>query len=291
MFICVHRRSHHIFEIAFGRILPSILRALTAALLMQAAVVVHAAETTLANGVFLVAKPDLPDPNFRETVVLITQPEVGGGPLGVIVNRPLAARLSEVIPGATQVPEQFDRIYDGGPVAPNGLLFLVRSHERPERSLQVLADVYLSGDAGLIEQIVRGEVSVPAFRAYAGYSGWAPGQLQAEIMRGGWYLIQADADTIFSADSSTVWTDLIKRITTRSTAVESPHLTVRASNRQVLALKKFLDLVHPRLGARVVAAGVLDADRFELGQQFALARRQVDRRFDYDMAQQIARGR
>jgi len=149
--------------------------------------------------------------------VLITQPEVGGGPLGVIVNRPLDARLSEVIPGATQVPEQFDRIYRGGPVEPNGLLFLVRSTARPERSLQVLQDVYLSGDGELIEQIVRGEVSVAAFRAYAGYSGWAPGQLQAEIARGGWYLIQADADMVFAADASTMWPELIRRIATKRT--------------------------------------------------------------------------
>ena len=192
--------------------------------------VVHAAETTLANGVFLVAKPELLDPNFRETVVLITQPEVGGGPLGVIVNRPLDARLSEVIPGAAKVPEQFDQIYGGGPVMPNALLLLVRSEVRPERSLQVLADVYLSSDAGLIEQIVRGEVSVPAFRAYAGFAGWAPGQLQAEIVRGGWYVIQADADTVFALDASSVWAELIKRITTRSTAVEAPQLAARAGN-------------------------------------------------------------
>ena len=177
----------------------------------------HAADATLANGVFLVAKPEMFDPNFRETVVLITQPEVGGGPLGVIVNRPLDARLSEVIPGATQVPEQFDRIYSGGPVEPNGLLLLVRSQVRPEHSLQVLQDVYLSGDGGLIEQIVRGEASVAAFRAYAGYSGWAPGQLQAELARGGWYLIQADADMVFTADASTMWPELIRRIATKRT--------------------------------------------------------------------------
>ena len=106
-----------------------------------------------------------------------------------------------------------------------------RREVRPERSLQVLADVYLSGDAGLIEQIVRGEVSVPAFRAYAGFAGWAPGQLQAEIARGGWYLIEADADTVFAPDVSSVWAELIKRITTRSTAVESPQVTARTSGR------------------------------------------------------------
>lgn len=213
-----------------SRVIILIFRTLAAALLMQVAVA-YAADIPLANGVFLVAKPELLDPNFRETVVLITQPEVGGGPLGVIVNRPLDARLSEVIPGAANVPEQFDQIYGGGPVMPNALLFLVRSEVRPERSLQVLADVYLSSDAGLIEQIVRGEVSVPAFRAYAGFAGWAPGQLQAEIVRGGWYVIQADADTVFALDASSVWAELIKRITTRSTAVDAPHLTARAGNR------------------------------------------------------------
>ncbi len=174
-------------------------------------------ETAFANGVFLVAKPDLLDPNFRETVVLITQPEVGGGPIGVIVNRPIAARLSEIVPDTVKVPERYDQLYGGGPVARNRVLFLVRSQQRPERSLQVLADVYLSGDPGTLEQIMRGEMTVMAFRAYAGYSGWAPGQLQAEIARGGWYVIKADADTIFAADASTIWPELIKRVTTRST--------------------------------------------------------------------------
>ena len=186
-------------------------------------------EAALANGVFLVAKTDLLDPNFRETVVLITQPEVGGGPLGVIVNRPVAARLSDALPDLGAVPEQFDQIYGGGPVARDQLLFLVRTPQRPERGLQVLADVYLSGDPGMLKSIVRGEMTVAAFRAYAGYAGWAPGQLQAEILRGGWYVIQADADTIFSADPAAVWPELIKRVTTHSARFAAPRAALTAS--------------------------------------------------------------
>ena len=203
-------------------LLPLVLRALAAALLLQAAVVVHAADTALANGVFLVAKADLLDPNFRETVVLITEPLVGGGPIGVIVNRPIAARLSEIMPGTGKVPERFDQIYGGGPVARNQLLFLVRTQMRPERSLQVLVNVYLSGDRELLEQILRGDVKVEAFRAYAGYSGWAPGQLQNELLRGGWHVIPADADTIFAANSATVWPELTKRIETHRTRADFP---------------------------------------------------------------------
>src|SRR5258708_11849352 len=147
-----------------------------------------AQQPPLANGVFLVAKPDLLDPNFQETVVLITEPGVGVGPLGVIVNRPFGARLSEVVPDAPTLPEKFDAIYGGGPVARNRLLFLVRTQQRPERSLRVLADVYLSGDPPVLEQVKRGEVT--AFRAYAGHSSWAPGQLQREILTARWDVVQ-----------------------------------------------------------------------------------------------------
>jgi putative transcriptional regulator len=195
-------------------------RLFAAALIVIGIIATDAADgqdAPLGNGVFLVAKPELLDPNFRETVLLITQPQVGGGPVGVIVNRPLPVRLSKVLPGVGTVPEQFDHVYRGGPVARNELLFLLRASRRPERSLQVLADVFMSGDIRLLEQVVRREMTVTAFRAYAGYSGWAPGQLQAEIARGGWHVIQADADAIFESDPSAMWEKLIRRINTRST--------------------------------------------------------------------------
>jgi putative transcriptional regulator len=211
-----------------SRVFPLVFQAL-AALLLQAASA-HAADVPLANGVFLVAKPVMLDPNFSETVVLITEPLVGGGPIGVIVNRPVAARLSEAVPGLGSVPEAYDQIYGGGPVARNQMLFLVRTRDRPEHALQVLADVYLSGDRELLAKIIRGDAKVAAFRAYAGYSGWAPGQLESEITLGGWYVVQADADMIFAADASTVWPELIRRINTRSTRLVEP--------REALAIRR-----------------------------------------------------
>jgi putative transcriptional regulator len=176
-----------------------------------------AQDAALANGVFLVAKPDLPDPNFRETVVLITQPDAASGPLGVIINRPLAARLSDAMPGIGVIPELSNQIYGGGPVARNRVLFLVRSREPAPRSLQVLDDVYLTGDPELPAKIARGDLKADSYRAFVGYSGWAPRQLQAEIAAGGWYLTPADADMIFAVDASSVWPAMIKRVTTLTT--------------------------------------------------------------------------
>jgi putative transcriptional regulator len=182
---------------------------------------VVAAEDPLANGILLVAKPSLPDPNFRETVVLITQPVPGGGPLGVILNRPTGARLSEAWPEAGAVPEQFDALYGGGPVARNQIIFLVRSKEPVGKALRVLSDVYLSGDPELLKNIVAAEVKIVALRAYAGYAGWAPRQLQAEIAQGGWYLIPADADTLFARDAASLWSNLIRKITLRTAGFAS----------------------------------------------------------------------
>ena len=214
--ICVHLRLRKAFTTAAKRARHPVLQVLFAAFVSHAAAA-HAAEASLANGVFLVAKPELLDPNFRETVVLITQPVPGGGPLGVILNRPLAARLSLALPGVGSVPEQFDTIYGGGPVSRNQLIFLVRTREGAANALRVLDDVYLSADPALLKQVIGGELKVGAFRAYGGYAGWAPHQLQAEITAGGWHMIPADADTIFSADVATMWPELIKRITRRTT--------------------------------------------------------------------------
>jgi putative transcriptional regulator len=203
-----------------GRIGSAVSLVLAAVLLPAG--VAHAEDDPLANGVLLVAKPELFDPNFRETVVLITQPVPGGGPLGVILNRPTDARLSEAWTDAGAVPEQFDQLYGGGPVMRNRVLFLVRSSARVENGLRVLDDVYMSGDPELLKKIVASDVKVKSLRAYAGYAGWAPRQLQAEIAAGGWYVVPADADTIFTADVTTMWPELIRKITQRSTRYAPP---------------------------------------------------------------------
>jgi putative transcriptional regulator len=190
---------------------------LVCALLLVMHIARAAEDESLANGILLVARPELTDPNFRETVVLITQPVAGGGPLGVILNRPTEFRLSQLLPSAGAIPEQFDHIYVGGPVARNQIIYLVHTEERFDQGLPVLDNVYLAGDAQLVKDIVAAKIKAKALRAYAGYAGWAPRQLQGEISAGGWYMLPADAATIFAADTASLWRELIRRITQRST--------------------------------------------------------------------------
>jgi putative transcriptional regulator len=167
-----------------------------------------------ANAVFLVAARDLNDPNFRQTVVLVTHPQQGG-PWGVIINRPLRQRLSEVFTDHETLKGRKDVLFFGGPVARDGLVFLVRSASPPPRSVALLHDVYFTGDADWIDERLKRPEPTRGLRVYAGYSGWGPDQLQREIARGGWHVHPADAETVFDKAPSRIWPELIERATTK----------------------------------------------------------------------------
>ena len=168
----------------------------------------------MANAVFLIANPGLQDPNFRETVVLVTHPREGA-PWGVIINRPLDHRLSEVFTEFETLKNRKDVLFFGGPVARDGLVFLVRSLKPPPRAVPVLRDVYFISDIDWIEGLLQRPEPTRGLRVYSGYSGWAPGQLQSEIARGGWHVLPADADTVFDSDTARIWPELIKRAAAR----------------------------------------------------------------------------
>lgn len=175
----------------------------------------------VANSIFLVAREGLPDPNFRETVVLVTQP-LHGGPFGVIINRPLEQRLSEVFTEFESLKDREDVLYFGGPVKPDGLVFLVRAKTRPLRGMSVLKDVYFTGDTELVEKLLRRRNPTEGLKVFVGYSGWAPLQLHHEIGRGDWHIVPANSAIVFEKDPERIWPELIKRVGVRKTGHEVP---------------------------------------------------------------------
>lgn len=170
-----------------------------------------------ANAIFLVAKEVMRDPRFRETVLLVTQPREGG-PWGVIVNRPLEIRLAEIFADNELMQKRKDVLFFGGPVMPDGLVFLVRSTNPPPRSVPVLKDVYFTGDVDWIDEQLRRPDPTRDLRVYAGYAGWGEGQLQNELERGDWLVLPADAATVFDKEPKLIWPELIRRAGTRPTA-------------------------------------------------------------------------
>jgi hypothetical protein len=85
--------------------------------------------------------------------------------------------------------------------------------------MRVLKDVYFTSDKDWIEALLKKPDPARGLRVYAGYSGWGLGQLQNEMKRGDWYVLPADADTIFDKDVSRIWPDLVQRASARPTAL------------------------------------------------------------------------
>jgi putative transcriptional regulator len=161
-----------------------------------------------ARGKFLVAARTLVDPNFSETVVLLVDHGEEGS-WGLVINRPTAVPLSKLFPEEKALQKRDDHLFSGGPVSPGRFLLLVRSPRPPENSRPVFAEVHLASSPA----VLRGPDArvITEFRAYAGYSGWAPGQLETEIARGDWYILTAEAAAVFAEDPALVWATLHTR--------------------------------------------------------------------------------
>jgi putative transcriptional regulator len=156
---------------------------------------------------FLIAKPGMPDPNFRETVVLVVQ-GTDSAATGVIINRPTNRSLAELLP--SERFESFtDPIFFGGPVAPQGLFALFQADKFSGAAVPILPGVYLAVLPDSVDALLG---KPPAkIRFFSGYSGWAPGQLQGELDRGDWLVVDADARTVFLKDTSRLWQDMVRR--------------------------------------------------------------------------------
>ena len=160
------------------------------------------------NGALLVARPGLLDPNFRQTVVLVTQ-RPDGSTVGVILNRPTQLELAPLVPGLP-AGNYKDALYFGGPVMHRSVVAVFESAEAPASSaFHVLRGIYLSMHQDNIAQLLRSGAA--RYRIYVGFAGWAPGQLESEFAREGWYALPADPQVVFRSDTRGLWEELVAR--------------------------------------------------------------------------------
>jgi putative transcriptional regulator len=166
---------------------------------------------TTSGSNLLVARPNLPDPNFSDTVVLVSQ-RGRFGPVGVIVNRPTSIPLARMFPDMEKLRKREDKLYFGGPVNRTQLTFAFRAASPPADSVEVAAGVYISSDMGLLRELLGEDDSAERVRVFAGYAAWAPAQLDAEIARGDWRLMRPEIGAIFSKKPDTLWPELDRRV-------------------------------------------------------------------------------
>jgi putative transcriptional regulator len=172
-----------------------------------------------ANGLFLIAKPSLTDPNFERTVVLVTQTE-DASTVGVVINRPSTLKLSQFVSPEMPTQNYRDPVFIGGPVMRQVMIAVYRSGTVPEApAFHVLKDVYLTMHPDNIEKLLADPAA--RYRLYAGFSGWAPNQLESEFTRDGWYILPADEPTLFRTSTEGLWEELVERAMRRDPKARS----------------------------------------------------------------------
>ena len=161
-------------------------------------------DTKPLTTILLVARAELPDSNFKDSVVLVMN-NIGPAPAGVIINRPTRIAVSRLFPDLQRLAQLDDKLYFGGPVETALVSFLFRADTPPEHATQVLDGVHFSTNGELLRKLLGRDKPMDGLRIFIGHSGWAPGQLEAEIARGDWALAPAETDAIFDRKSEHPW--------------------------------------------------------------------------------------
>ena len=161
------------------------------------------------QGQLLLASPDLRDPNFFHTVVLMVRHNDEGA-LGLVLNRPLNVRLGDVWNQVGEgAPARNDVIHLGGPC--EGPLMAL--HDEPTLGeSEALAGVHFATSRELLEQLVADPTRQASF--FAGFAGWSPGQLEGEMSEGSWLTMPATPAHVFAADAD-LWDKLTRELSGR----------------------------------------------------------------------------
>lgn len=160
-----------------------------------------------AAGHLLVATPLLTDGHFSRTVVYLLEHD-GGGTVGVVLNRPSHTPVGQVLPAWHDAVSGPAVVFGGGPVQPDGALCLGQLDTGVVGMREVVdgvSTIDLDGDVTVIAPIAR------RLRVFAGHAGWSPGQLDAELDEGAWWVLAGGPQDLFSEDPSTMWRQVLRR--------------------------------------------------------------------------------
>jgi putative transcriptional regulator len=159
------------------------------------------------RGQLLLSGPSLVDPNFRHTVILLGNHDDDGA-MGVILNRRSPVAVADAVPPLAALVGPDELVFLGGPVQPEAVLVLADFAE-PERAGELVLESvgFLPGE--LDDAAAVGEMH--AVRVFAGYAGWARGQLESELAEGSWLVFPALSHDIFTSRPDELWSDVLRR--------------------------------------------------------------------------------
>jgi putative transcriptional regulator len=168
---------------------------------------------TSLTGQLLVATPQMEDPRFRETVILIVKHDKDGA-LGITINRPLGTYpLAYLLEGFGEKNVTADRnleVFSGGPVRREAAFVIhTTEYSRPE-TIPINEYLAATSTKEIFHDIGQNKGPKKTLVAF-GYAGWGPNQLEAELARDDWFTAEADLALIFDEKRERVWDRAMER--------------------------------------------------------------------------------
>lgn len=174
-----------------------------------------------AGPLLLLSMPQMADPNFAQTVVLLCD-YTDQGAFGLVVNRQMnepAWTLVKTEPAIRVDPDL--RLWIGGPVSPQSTWVLMSEAQGPDdEQREICPGVLLSVSHQLTLQLLQAPPSTRS-RVVIGYAGWGPGQLEREIAASAWLTMDVDPKLIFGVPPEQMWEAAIRRLGADPSALQT----------------------------------------------------------------------
>jgi putative transcriptional regulator len=171
---------------------------------------IHASD--LSKPLILVAKPELRDRIYGETILVVT-PVGDEQHIGFIINRPTTITLGRIFPEHGPSQKVKEPLYLGGPVDPQIIFALVKRPDNPGgQSIELMPGLYAAFDSGVVDRIIESEPDHARF--VAGVVAWRAGELRNEIQQGAWHVLKGDAALVMRKPHG-LWEELVRRSSLR----------------------------------------------------------------------------
>ncbi len=156
------------------------------------------------SGSLLLAHPNLSDPNFAQSVILLSAHSEDNGALGVILNRPSGKTLGELFPGHGLDRLSAVEVFEGGPVQQDQLILAAWKWDETGK----LFNMFFGISREKAEDLMDSDASI-TIRGFMGYAGWSAGQLEDELTVESWIRRPITLSIFEKPHDSDLWADLI----------------------------------------------------------------------------------
>jgi putative transcriptional regulator len=161
------------------------------------------------TGRLLVAAPMLDEPTFHRTVILVLDHDEDGA-LGVVLNRVSLVPVREAVAPWAELVGDPPVVFGGGPVEPDAIVALGRTAARVGAEQGGFVDEHVRL-VDLTADPILERIDLETVRIFAGYAGWAPGQLEGEVVQDAWFVVDAAPEDVFTTDPEGLWHRVLRR--------------------------------------------------------------------------------